>query len=193
MKNERKEELLTRWMDDGLSDEELRELEPVLAEHPELKEERAEYARLREDLQAAIPAEVEPPFPDFFNSRLERLVREEGRGERKTDSRRGEGSFNRLWLWWMAPAATAAVVVAFLLGMKSVQPITQGAVVDAAAGSEVYSPLASVSTEVILDRESDSTLLVVEGLAPLADTDLAIGEGFLQGGHGYYVNTEKVY
>ena len=84
-------------------------------------------------------------------------------------------------------------MVAFLLGMKSAQPASQGGVVDAAAGSEVYSPLASVSTEVILDRESDSTLLVVEGLAPLADTDLAIGEGFLQGGHGYYVNTEKVY
>ncbi len=23
--------------------------------------------------------------------------------------------------------------------------------------------------------------------------DLAIGEGFVEGGHGYYVNTEKVY
>ena len=114
MKNDRKEELLTRWMDDGLSDEELRELEPFLAEHPELYEEKTDYARLRQELQAAIPAEVEPPFPDFFNSRLERMVREEGRGASKTDSRRGEGSFNRIWLLWMAPAATAAVVVAFL-------------------------------------------------------------------------------
>ena len=33
MKNDRKEELLTRWMDDGLSDEELRELEPVSYTH----------------------------------------------------------------------------------------------------------------------------------------------------------------
>ena len=193
MKNDRKEELLTRWMDDGLSDEELCELEPVLAEHPELYEERADYVRLRQELQASIPAEVEPPFPDFFNSRLERMVREEGRGASKTDLPQGAGAFNRMWIWWMAPAATAAVVAAFLLGMKSAQPATQGGVVDAAAGSEVYSPLASVSTEVILDRESDSTLLVVEGLDPLADTDLAIGEGFVEGGHGYYVNTEKVY
>ena len=193
MKNDRKEELLTRWMDDGLSDEELRELEPVLAEHPELHEERADYARLREELRAAVPSEIEPPFPDFFNSHLERLVREERRGVDKTDSRRGEGAFNRLWFWWMAPAATAAVVMAFLLGMKSAQPVNQGGMVDAAAGSEVYSPLAEVSTEVILDRESDSTLLVVEGLAPLADTDLVVGEGFLDGEHGYFVKTEKVY
>jgi anti-sigma factor RsiW len=191
MKTDRKEELLTRWMDDGLSDEELRELEPVLTEHPELHEERADYARLREELRTAVSSEIEPPFPDFFNSHLERLVREEGRGVDKT--RRSEGAFNRLWIWWMAPAVAAAVVMAFLLGMKSAQPVNQGGMVDAAAGSEVYSPLAEVSTEVILDRESDSTLLVVEGLAPLADTDLVVGEGFLDGEHGYFVKTEKVY
>jgi len=191
MKTDRKEELLTRWMDDGLSDEELRELEPVLTEHPELHEERADYARLREELRTAVPSEIEPPFPDFFNSHLERLVREEGRGVDKT--RQSEGAFNRLWIWWMAPAAAAAVVMAFLLGMKSAQPANHGGMVDAAAGSEVYSPLAEVSTEVILDRESDSTLLVVEGLAPLADTDLVVGEGFLDGEHGYFVKTEKVY
>jgi len=193
MKTDRKEELLTRWMDDGLSDEELRELEPVLTEHPELHEERADYARLREELRTAVSSEIEPPFPDFFNSHLERLVREEGRGVDKTDSRRREGAFNRLWIWWMAPAAAAAVVMAFLLGMKSAQPVNQGGMVDAAAGSGVYSPFAEVSTEVILDRESDSTLLVVEGLAPLADTDLVVGEGFLDGEHGYFVKTEKVY
>ena len=193
MKTDRKEELLTRWMDDGLSDEELRELEPVLTEHPELHEERADYARLREELRTAVSSEIEPPFPDFFNSHLERLVREEGRGVDKTDSRRREGAFNRLWIWWMAPAAAAAVVMAFLLGMKSAQPANQGGMVDAAAGSGVYSPFAEVSTEVILDRESDSTLLVVEGLAPLADTDLVVGEGFLDGEHGYFVKTEKVY
>ena len=191
MKTDRKEELLTRWMDDGLSDEELRELEPVLTEHPELHEERADYARLREELRTAVSSEIEPPFPDFFNSHLERLVREEGRGGDKT--RRSEGAFNRLWIWWMAPAAAAAVVMAFLLGMKSAQPVNQGGMVDAAAGSGVYSPFAEVSTEVILDRESDSTLLVVEGLAPLADTDLVVGEGFLDGEHGYFVKTEKVY
>jgi len=193
MKTDRKEELITRWMDDGLSDEELRELEPVLAEHPELHEERVDYARLRKELRAAVPSESEPPFPDFFNSHLERLVRKEERGMDKIDSRRSEGAFNRLWVWWMAPAATAAVVAAFLLGVKSAQPANQGGMVDAAAGSEVYSPLAEVSTEVILDRESDSTLLVVEGLAPLADADLVIGEGFLDGEHGYFVKTEKVY
>ena len=76
MNDDRKEELLTRWMDDALSAEELRELEPVLAENPDLNEERVDYRKLRDELKAAIPAEVEPPYPDFFNAHLERLVRE---------------------------------------------------------------------------------------------------------------------
>ena len=193
MKNDRKEELLTRWMDDGLSDEELRELEPVLDESPELHKERADYIRLREDLRAAMPAEVDPPFPDYFNSRLGRVIREGSRASSSAESPRAARGLNRLWFWWMVPAATGAVVFAFLLGMKSGQSANPAAVVDSAAGSEVYSPLASVSTEVILDRESNSTLLIVEGLAPLEDVDLAVGGGFRDGHHGYYVNTEKVY
>ena len=191
MNKDRKEELLTRWMDDALSEEELRELEPVLAEHPELHEERESYARVREDLRAAVAAEVEPPYPDFFNAHLERQIKEAGQREDSPSPRRGGGVFDRMWLWWMAPAATAAVVVAFLLGMKSAQPTMENAMVNVAVGSEVYSPLASVSTELILDKES--TLLVVEGLDPLNDNDLAIGQGLREGGHGYYVNTQKIY
>ena len=81
------------------------------------------------------------------------------------------------------------MVFAFLLGMKSAQPETPG--VADAAGSTVYSPLASVSTELI--RESDVTLLVVEGLEPLDEGDLVIGES-LEGESGYFVNTiEEIY
>ena len=193
MNNDRKEELLTRWMDDALSEEELRELEPVLAEHPELHAERTDYLRLREELRGVIPAESEPPYPDFFNSHLERQIRESGRSEEVVASRRRSGAFDRMKLWWMAPAATAAVVMAFLLGMKSAQPNFGETMISAAPGSEVYSPLASVSTEVILDKESEATLLVVEGLDPLTDNDLAVGQGLLEGEHGYFVNTVKVY
>ena len=75
MKNDRKEELLTRWMDDGLSDEEMKELEPVLSGSPELHEERARFLLLREKLRDSVPRKVDPPFPDYFNSHLEKLVK----------------------------------------------------------------------------------------------------------------------
>ena len=194
MKNDRKEELLTRWMDDGLTDEELKELEPILVSSPELQEERARFHALRKKLRDSIPCEVEPPFPDYFNSHLEKILKaeEEAPAQKKPPSAFAE--FNRLWLWWMAPAVTAAVVFAFLLGMKSAQSGNAlSEVVDTAAGSEVYSPLTNVSTEVIVDRDSNSTLLVVEGLAPLSDTDFTIGEGPSAGHHGFYVNVRTAY
>ncbi len=194
MKNDRKEELLTRWMDDGLSDEEMKEFEPILASSPELREERARFLLLREKLRDSVPREVDPPFPDYFNSHLEKLVKADQKAGEGIEGPGGFAAFNRRWLWWMAPAVTCAVVFAFLLGMKSAKiGGSSPMLVDAAAGSEVYSPLTNVSTKVIVDRESDSTLLVVEGLAPLSDSDLAVGAGFSDGHHGFYVNVKETY
>ena len=192
MNDDRKEELLTRWMDDKLSGEELAELDPILSEYPELHEEREEYLRLQKELREAIPMEADPPYPDFFNSHLERQIRELDQAQEQAAPRRSVGALDRMKIWWMAPAGTAAVVMAFLLGMKSAQPDLENVMINA-TGSEVYSPLASVSTEVILDEDSEATLLVVEGLDPLSDNDLAIGQGFREGDHGYYVNTRGVY
>ena len=194
MKNDRKEELLTRWMDDGLSENEMEELEPILASSPELHEERARFLLLREKLRDSVPQEVDPPFPDYFNSHLEKLVKVESTVPEREEGLNAFAAFNRRWLWWMAPAVTCAVVFAFLLGMKSAQSgDTSSRLVDSGASSEVYSPLTNVSTQVIVDRDSDSTLLVVEGLAPLSDSDLALDAGFFDGRHGYYVNVKETY
>ena len=194
MKNDRKEELLTRWMDDGLSANELKELEPILASSPELHEERARFLHLRKKLCESVPREIDPPFPDYFNSHLEKLVKAESKVPESEEGLGAFTAFNRRWLWWMAPAVTCAVVFAFLLGMKSAQSgDTSSRLVDSGASSEVYSPLTNVSTQVILDGDSDSTLLVVEGLAPLSDSDLALSAGFFDGRHGYYVNVKKTY
>ena len=67
-------------MDGTLSAEEHGELEPFLQKHPELEGEREEYLRLREELRSVLPAEVEPPYPEFFNTHLMRQIRE---GERE--------------------------------------------------------------------------------------------------------------
>lgn len=194
MNNDRKEELLTRWMDDGLSEKEMKELEPILASSPELHEERARFLRLRERLRDSVPRELDPPFPDYFNSHLEKLVKAENAAPGLKEDSGAFSAFNRRWLWWMGPAVTCAVVFAFLLGMKSGQSgNASSGLVGSGSNSEVYSPLTNVSTQVILDTNSDSTLLVVEGLAPLSDSDLVLGARSFDGRHGYYVNVTKTY
>ena len=79
MNEKRKEELLIRWMDGGMTGAERLELEPYLASHPELEAEREAFLTMRNELRAAVPASVEPPYPDFFNAHLERLIRESQR------------------------------------------------------------------------------------------------------------------
>ena len=100
MNQNRKEELLTRWIDDALSDAEQGELEALLAEHPDLGRERDDYLRLRDEMQSAMPSSVEPPYPDFFNAHLERLVKNATR--EKSLPARGSSSLRRLFGWWLA-------------------------------------------------------------------------------------------
>lgn len=174
MNENRKEELLTRWLDDALTSDEQLELESLLESHPELRNDREEQLKIREQLRSVIPSEVEPPYPDFFNTHLERLVKDTMREPKVEKSKPGL----RLWTWWMAPVAAAVVVAAFIAGMKS-NPMS-GSV------TEVYSPLSNVSATVMEDEELEATLIVVDGLDELHLDDLKLAEGVDQGGHGYY-------
>lgn len=187
MNQNRKEELLTRWLDGALSDEELRELEPVLAEHPELSREREEYGKLREDLQAAIPAEVEPPYPDFFNVHLERLVQGASRSAGRDKERR---SLGRLWTWWMAPAATAALVAAFILGMNMTNPNVPDPISEVATA---YSPVAKVESEIHQDNSLDATVIVVTGLDDVPDDNLIGWSGSQAEAQGVFISTSLTY
>ena len=168
MNENRKEELLTRWVDGDLSADELRELEPYLAKHPELARERDEYVRLRDELKAAVPAEVDPPYPEFFNVHLQRMIEESmlssgGRSESKP-------GLSRLWTWWMAPAAAAALVAAFVAGMKLTPSGVPAPVVGTATA--LYSPVESVQVEAMVDEDLDATVIVLTGLEEIADQDL---------------------
>ena len=167
MDQNRKEELLTLWMDDGLSPEERRELEPYLAKHSELEGEREEYLRLRDELRSVLPAHVEPPYPEFFNTHLMRQIREE---ESRAAAPAG-GSAPGVWNWmrlWLVPAAAAAVVAAFLAG-KQMGGSSDGplAAVPAAESTAVYSSIASVDVRTWEDHDVGVTVIVLDGLAEI--------------------------
>jgi len=172
MNRNRKEELLTRWMDDALGEEELRELQPIIEAHPELEREREEYARIRAGMREVMPPDREPPYPEFFNSHLECKVREAMRSAAKPGWR--GISWGRLVGWWLAPAATAAVVIAFLAGMKVGRPAAMpGAASLKPVPPTVYSPMGGVRAEAHLDDELDATVIVLSGLEELSDVELS--------------------
>jgi anti-sigma factor RsiW len=165
MDQNRKEELLTLWMDEALSPDDRRELEPYLVEHPELEAEREEYLRLRNELRSVLSAEVEPPYPDFFNTHLMRQIREEERQERVVERAAAAG----MWGWlkpWLAPAAAAAVVASFIAGKEfgGTKENAVAVVPTAEVAPVVYSSLSTVDVRTWESPDEGVTVIVLEGL-----------------------------
>lgn len=155
--------MLTRWMDGVLTDAERDELAPFLAAHPELAEEHEGFLRMRGEIQSVLPASEEPPYPDFFNTHLERLISEE-RGAVLEKAAPASGVW-RMVRWWLAPAAVAAVVLAFMAGMQmGTSRDGGGPVVVVASTPAVYSPIVSVQAEAMRDESFGGTVIVLEGL-----------------------------
>ena len=193
MNENRKEELLTRWMDGVLSEAEQSEWEPYLAKHPGLEAERETFQALRAEVRAAVPASVDPPYPDFFNTHLERLIRE-SRSALGEEAKPAPGVW-QLLSWWLAPAAAAALVLAFLLGMRLGGPQDVGVV--AAAGVSVpavYSPITSVQAEAVTDETIGGTVIVLRGLDAIPNSvDLFQASTPGRAPEAYYISTGELY
>lgn len=153
-------------MDGTLSAEERGELEPLLKAHPELEAEREEYLRLRDELRAVLPAEVEPPYPDFFNTHLMRQIEREGWETTGSPAARERAGF---WKWlgpWLAPAAAAAVVAAFIAGREmgggGQAPVAVAPAVGTAPA--VYSAIATVDVRTWQSPDDGATVIILDGL-----------------------------
>ena len=68
---------LALWLDDELAGAELAEFETWALGQPEQLAAREETRRWRAMIGAALPASEEPPFSDFFNSRVAQAIREQ--------------------------------------------------------------------------------------------------------------------
>ena len=106
---------LALWLDDELTGAELAKVEAWAAEHPEQFEARARIREWRAHLSSAMPANEEPPYPDFFNSRVLQAIQSAPAVTAKSN-----GSF---WRSWFIPAAACAgMVMAFPTPRKNVTP-----------------------------------------------------------------------
>ena len=197
MNQNRKEELLTRWVDGLLSEEESRELEPFLRDDPELVEERDAYLKVRDELQASFPPKVEPPYPDFFNAHLKRVILESARkveAGAAADQRQDGPSLARLLGWWLLPAGAALLVMAFLAGMRIGRPGEEGIAMGVVPVPAAYSPLTEVRAEAYLDEDLDSTVIVLHGLEPMSSQELVMGDrGTNRAGEAVLVAVSETY
>ncbi len=162
------EATLALWLDDELTGEQLAAVETWAAGHPDQLAAREVTREWRAMISAAVPAVVEPPYPDFFNSRVMQGIRDSAP---KAVPKRP--SVFRHWL--MPLAACAGMVLAFWIGKESHGP---AAPVYNVAGAPraipvdplLYTPEKGVKAEWFASDHASAAVIVLNGVAAIPDS-----------------------
>ncbi len=162
-----------KWIDGALSPDEEKQLQVLMEGDSNLESELTRMKALSESLHAEIPASVEPPYGDFFNSQLMRKVDLEIKAQHP--AKKAERWWQSLrWAW--APAGALALVLSFFAGHRiSRTSDTQGLASSSrmessmASLTEVYFAGEALEAEVISDSEGQVSAIVVNGLSAIRD------------------------
>ena len=173
------EKTLSSWLDGELEGEELRKIEAWAETNAgDLDAEfkcKIGWDALNDEKLASMPASEEPPYPEFFNSKLKQAIMSDGEAEVPLSSGAESRSLWQKVRHMMAPAAVAAMV-AFYAGTKM-----GGS--DAAVGSDmvvedigVYVPDGGI-VAAVSESDDGSTEIILDGLTPISDElDIVAGE-----------------
>ena len=163
------EATLALWLDDELTGEELAAMESWASRHPEQLAARDEIRRWRATISAAIPSIEEPPYPDFFNTRVLQAIRESTPASNAVAAKK-----QRFWKSWLMPvAACAGMALAFWIGANSAtRPGYHVAGAPRAIPVEpvVYTPETGVDAEWFAGSSASATVIVLNGVAAIPDS-----------------------
>lgn len=161
------EATLALWLDDELSGAELASVESWAKEHPEQLAAREEIRRWRATISTAIPASEEPPYPDFFNSRVLQAIREQ------TPKPVASEKKPFFWKSWLMPmAACAGMALTFWVGTKSnstPEYDVAGAPRAIPVEPVLYTPETGVNAELFASKEASATVIVLNGVTAIPD------------------------
>lgn len=162
---------LARWLDDDLESAEGAAFEA--AAHPDatLLARRQAQREWRASLAAAIPAVIEPAYPEFFNHRIAKSIRELAPVTPAAPPK------VLSWLgWWRSAAALAGMALAFWLGAvtgagpQALTPANPVPAALAAVAPTVYTPEHGVDAEWFASPDAAATVIVLEGVDAIPDT-----------------------
>lgn len=164
MNQERKEELIVKWMDEALSPTEKEEFASLLEAEPELRDLKEGHGSMKAQLQEAFPADADVPYGDFFTSRLQRAIAEESA---PALPKKESSVWSQFLRWGAAPAMAAALVVAFLAGTQIKQP--EMAAPQFTFHPEIYTPSAGVSAS-YASLDQSSSVILLDGLEEIPES-----------------------
>ena len=159
-----------RWLDDELQGVERAAFEASIQGNTDLLAKREEVRNWRATLATVMPAAVEPPYPEFFNSRIARAIREHNTPVASAIAASWRG-------WWLPAAALAGMVLAFWVGTKAGGTPQAAALpseiprpVLVVARPTIYTPEHGVDAEWFSSTDAAATVIVLEGVDAIPDT-----------------------
>ncbi len=160
---------LALWLDDELTGENLAAVEAWVQHQPEQLAARENIRNWRAQIAAVIPASEEPPFPDFFNSRIQQAIRSAA----PVSEMSAKKSFS--WSSLLMPvAACAGMVLTFWAGTKTQPVVPEFDVANAPRAIIVepalYTPENGVDAEWFASAGATASVIVLNGVAAIPDT-----------------------
>ena len=162
------EATLALWLDDELTGEELTAVESWAVTRPDQLAAREEVRKWRSLVARTLPAVEEPPYPEFFNTRVLQAIRENP----AHPPTKVKQPFS--WNSFLLPlAACAGMVLAFWIGKQSSKvpefDVT-GAPKPIPVEPVLYTPENGVDAEWIASTHAAATVIVLNGVAAIPDS-----------------------
>ncbi|MBC7980275.1 MAG: hypothetical protein H7Y36_06905 [Armatimonadetes bacterium] len=161
---------LALWLDDELTGSELAEMDAWAATQPGQLQAREEFRSYRRMMAENIPASEEPPYPDFFLSRVNQGIRDLDSSARELAATAPVRKSAFFWKSWFIPtAACAGMIFAFEIGRQS-RPANQPLTVVPPLTPVVYTPEEGVDAKWFASKQADATVIVLKGVAAIPDS-----------------------
>lgn len=174
--NKPDDKTLKSWLEGELEGEELQNLEAWAQTHVgELDDEfkcEIGWSALNDEILARISGSEEPPYPEFFNSKIQQAISGDFRSNHVADAA-SSSLWQKLCLIFVPAAIAAAVAFYAGIQIQNQQPASAPKV--ASVKNSIYVPNDGV--EAMVSDSSEATEIVLSGLVPISDDlDIAAGE-----------------
>lgn len=157
---------LALWLDDELAGADLAEMETWAATRPEQLAAREDVRSFRKIIATNITASEEPPYPDFFLSRVNQGIRK--LQHEATPQKAPSGAL--FWKSWIMPvAACAGMVLAFGIGKRAADTPASLTVLPTVSPI-VYTPEEGVDAQWFSSASAGANVIVLQGVNAIPDS-----------------------
>lgn len=165
------EELLALWVEDELEGESAATVNAWANAQPEWLAHREQARQVKSLLRAHLPASEEPPYAEFFNSRISREIAREASSAAAVAA--PAAIVAKPWRWFLPATAVAGMALCFWAGTRVVPgsgPIAGPQIVDQISAPILYTPEKGVNAAYFASAPADAMVIVLDGVAAIPDS-----------------------